>query len=109
MLVSELIEKLEKFPTNAEVLIPTGQLTIICSMKTGTIPAGITDTNKAVFSGNEWENSINSQNKPKIGSKDICQECGNEIIFIGSCWDHIGMKLRHPPFPALGAKALSKL
>lgn len=36
----------------------------------------------------------------KTGDKDMCSQCGKEIVFVGPYWDHPGeIKPRHPAIP----------
>ena len=37
---------------------------------------------------------------PKTGDRAACASCGNDIIFVGPHWDHVGeLKPRHSAFP----------
>lgn len=37
---------------------------------------------------------------PKPGAPAVCDQCGNDIVFVGPYWDHVGeLKPRHPAFP----------
>jgi hypothetical protein len=39
---------------------------------------------------------------PKVGDQSACASCGNDIVFIGPYWDHVGeLKPRHPAWPSV--------
>lgn len=43
---------------------------------------------------------------PKPGDHASCASCGNDIVFIGTYWDHVGeLKPRHPASPQIADPA----
>ncbi len=45
-------------------------------------------------------NTLFEDDPPIPGTPAECEQCGNDIVFVGPYWDHVGaLKPRHPAVP----------